>query len=241
MFLRVIAHHRFFLKNELLKSKSGGIRLAKRNKDGNHVFRDAVNDFHKHVFTSKFIKLYSLSYETYGTPCADFDETRKLSTALSVDFLDRISPKTDTGLLIMNRNYFPRSRNVRLLVGKFARNSKLLNKSCENLCLILSKSQKNIENGGTKFGTHLRKVWCSLQQYIRNFHFLTGLMLRVPASNITHIGQETKKLRVEINLRPQVKYACHWEDMRGVNADSSSTCKEIHYRFSLISEKRFSR
>jgi hypothetical protein len=57
---------------------------------------------------------------------------------------------------------------------------------------------KNIENKGTNFGTPLCKVWCSLQLFVRNFAFLTGLMQRVLASNVTYIGQEMKELSVAL-------------------------------------------
>jgi len=50
-----------FSKQNLLKPKSGGIRRVKRNKNANHVFRDAVNNFSKQVLTSKCIKFYSHS------------------------------------------------------------------------------------------------------------------------------------------------------------------------------------
>jgi len=71
-----------------------------------------------------------------------------------------------------------------------------------------------------------------MQQVKRNFPFLTGMMQKVPALNLTYIGHETKKVWVEINLRPQVMYACLLEDMFGVNADSTNTCKRIQYRIS---------
>jgi hypothetical protein len=60
MFLQV-SPSPIFSKNELLKPRSGGIRRDRGNNIANHVFRDAVNDFLKHVFTSKFIKFYSHS------------------------------------------------------------------------------------------------------------------------------------------------------------------------------------
>jgi len=95
-----------------------------------------------------------------------------------------------------------------------------------DICAEVFPNQiNNEENKRTNFGTPLHKLWCSLQ-FNRNFPFLTGMMQKVPASNLTYIGHKTKKVWVEINLRPQGMYAFLLDDMFGVNADSTNTCKK---------------
>ena len=96
-----------------------------------------------------------------------------------------------------------------------------------DICAEVFPNQiNNIENKCTNLGTPLHKVWCSLQQVKRNFPFLTGMMQKVPASNLTYNDHETMKVWVEINLRPQGMYAFLLDDMFGVNADSTNTCKK---------------
>jgi hypothetical protein len=54
---------------------------------------------------------------------------------------------------------------------------------------VFPNQMKKVQNKGLNFGTLLRNVQCSRQQFIRNFPFLNCIMQTVPASNLTFIGQ----------------------------------------------------
>jgi len=60
-----------------------------------------------------------------------------------------------------------------------------------------------------KYGTFL---WFSLHRFSLNSHLLNGVSWSHLVPNLTQIGQEIWKVRVEVHLRPSVKYGFYLSD-----------------------------
>jgi len=57
--------------------------------------------------------------------------------------------------------------------------------------------------------------------------------------NVTQIGEEVWKVRVEIHLLRSVNCDCNWTDLHDIHASSTTFCKELSYGISWKSHLRF--
>jgi hypothetical protein len=87
-------------------------------------------------------------------------------------------------------------------------------------------ARKTVVNTGKASFIFLSKALLSLYGFLPISSLLDSIRCRSSIQNFKHVVQEIWKMLVEIHLRPQVKYDCHWAEFCNTHIYWTNLCKE---------------